>query len=153
MKKALVVYDTTFGNTKILAEEIAAGIREAGNVTCEVKSYKELNGGDVTEYSAVLFGSPIHATRATRGIKGAIKKAAKDGLDGKIVSTFDTYMSRNQSGGVRNMEGLLAKVAPAARLVSPGLSALVDGVRGPLNSSEFSRAREFGKSIGHEMLR
>ena len=151
MKHALVIYDTTFGNTKLLAEEIAAGIEEAGEITCTVKHHKKLNGCDISRFDAFLFGGPIHATRATRGIKGAIKKAAKKGLDGKLVSTFDTHMG-HVGRGVRNMENLLAKVAPGARLITPGFSAAVDGFRGPLSEVEIPKAHEFGKTLGLEIL-
>jgi flavodoxin len=151
MKHALVVYDTTFGNTKILAEEIASGISEAGEVSCTVKHHKRLNGCDISMFDAFLFGGPIHAASATRGIKGAIKKAAKKGLDGKIVSTFDTHMG-HEGRGVRNMENLLTKVAPEARLFTPGFSGRVNGFRGPLSEDELPRAREFGKTLGLEIL-
>ena len=151
MKKGLVIFDTTFGNTKRLAEEIAAGMQEISEVTCSVISQKDFIPESVTEIDAILFGSPIHAGMATRGIKGAIKKAAKFGLEGKVVSTFDTYASVTKSRGVKNMEKLLMKLAPDARPVSPGLSALVHGWRGPLADSEFERARAFGKMIGQEM--
>jgi len=37
VKKVLVVFDTTFGNTEKLAREIAAGIEDAGTAECKVK--------------------------------------------------------------------------------------------------------------------
>jgi len=151
MKHALIVYDTTFGNTKLLAEEIAAGIQDAGEITCVIKHHKKLNGCDIRRFDAFLFGSPIHAAMATRGIKSVIKKAAKAGLDGKIMSTFDTHMG-HEGRGVRNMEKLLTKVAPDSRLISPGFSAAVDGFRGPLSGVEIPKAREFGNTLGKEIL-
>ncbi|MHA1924685.1 MAG: flavodoxin family protein [Candidatus Thorarchaeota archaeon] len=151
MKHALVIYDTTFGNTKLLAEEIAAGIAESGEITCTVKHHKKINGCDISRFDAFLFGGPIHAAMATRGIKGAIKKAAKVGLDGKLVSTFDTHMG-HEGRGVRNMEKLLTKVASSARLITPGFSCRVEGFRGPLSEEEIPRAREFGRTIGREIL-
>jgi flavodoxin len=151
MKHALIVYNTTFGSTKKLAEEIAAGIQDAGEISCEVVNHKELNGKDVSRFDAILFGCPVHGAQATRGIKGAIKKAAKAGLDGKIVSTFDTHMG-HEGRAVRNMESLLTKVSPDARLITPGFSGRVKGFRGPLSDEEIPKAYEFGKTIGQEML-
>jgi flavodoxin len=151
MKPALVVYDTTFGNTKLLAEEIAAGIQDAGEIICVIKHHKKLNGCDIRRFDAFLFGGPIHAAMATRGIKSVIKKAAKAGLDGKIVSTFDTHMG-HEGRGVTNMEKLLTKVAPNAYLITPGFSAAVEGFRGPLSKAEIPKAREFGKALGKEIL-
>ncbi len=152
MKRVLVVYDTTFGNTKLLAEEIAAGIEEAGDISCTLTKHSELSRQDIASYEGVLFGCPVHATTATRGIKGAIKKAARAGLDGKLGAVFDTYMGPQKARAVDKMESDIKKRAPGMRLVTPGLSALVDGFRGPLNPEEIPRAREFGKAFGAELL-
>ncbi|MFQ5833324.1 MAG: flavodoxin family protein [Candidatus Thorarchaeota archaeon] len=152
MKRALVVYDTTFGNTKLLAEEIAAGIEEAGDILCTLTKHSELSEQDIASYEGVLFGCPVHATTATRGIKGAIKKATKAGLDGKLGAVFDTYMGTQRARAVRKMESEIKRRAPGMRLVTPGFTALVDGFRGPLNPAELPRARDFGKAFGAELL-
>ncbi len=152
MKNALIVYDSKFGNTKRLAEEIAAGIQEAGEIQCKVENIKDLDRGEAASFEAVLFGCPVHVMRATRGIIGAIKKVAKDGLDGKLVTTFETYMGNHNGKALRKMEELLTKKTPEARLVTPGFSALVDGYEGPLNEEDAARGKEFGKMIGQDLL-
>ncbi|MHA2378566.1 MAG: flavodoxin domain-containing protein [Candidatus Thorarchaeota archaeon] len=152
MKQVLVIYDTQFGNTKRLAEEIAAGIEEVGDISCTLTRQQDLEGLEVTSYDGVLFGCPVHATTATRGIKGAIKKAASVGLDGKLGAVFDTYMGPQKSRAVNKMESEIQKRAPGMKLFTPGLSALVDGFRGPLNEAELPKAREYGKSFGAELL-
>ncbi len=153
MKNVLIVYDSKFGNTKKLANEIAAGIHEAGGIQCKVENIKDLDKGEVASFDAVLFGCPVHIMRATRGITGAIKKASKEGLDGKIVTTFETYMGNHDGKALRKMEALLMKKAPGARLVAPGFSALVDGYEGPLNAEDAVKGKEFGKTIGLELLK
>ncbi len=152
MKNVLIVYDSKFGNTKKLAQEIAAGIQEAGEINCKVENIKELDKGEVAAFDAVLFGCPVHVMRATRGIQGAIKRAAKDGLDGKIVTTFETYMGSHNGKALRKMEELLTKKAPGARIITPGFSALVDGYEGPLNEEDAVKGKEFGRAIGQELL-
>ena len=152
MKKALVIYDTQFGSTKLLAEKIAEGIEEAGDITCKVENIKDLDQGEVAVFDAVLFGSPVHAFRATRGIQNAIKMAAKDGLDGKLVTTFQTHMGGHSDKAISKMEGTIRNKAPGARLVSPGFAALVDGYSGPLSAHEIPKAKDFGKKIGQEIL-
>ncbi|MHA2066591.1 MAG: flavodoxin family protein [Candidatus Thorarchaeota archaeon] len=153
MTNVLVVYDSKFGNTKKLAEEIAAGIQDAGEINCKVENIEDLDKGEVTAFDGVLFGCPVHVMRATRGIQGAIKRAAKDGLDGKLVTTFETYMGSHNGKALRKMEELLTKKAPGARLVVPGFSALVDGYEGPLNAEDAIKGRDFGKAIGRELLK
>ena len=152
MKKVLVVFDTKFGNTEQVGREIAAGIEETGAAECKVIGIKDIDAEDFSIYDGVLFGGPVHAFRATRGIKGAIKNAADKGLDGKLVSSFDTHQSPGHKGNAaRQIEGEIVKKAPGAKIFSPGLSARVDGYEGPLNAAEPSRARDFGKRFASEL--
>ena len=152
MKRVLLVFDTKFGNTEKLAKEIAAGIEETGTAECKVIGIKEVGSEDVSGYDGVLFGGPVHAFRATRGIKGAIKEAAKKGLDGKLISSFDTYQASGHKGNAaRGIEEEVTKKAPRAKIFSPGLTALVDGYEGPLNEAEPARAHEFGKRFAQEL--
>lgn len=152
MKKVLVVFDTKFGNTEQVGREIAAGIEETGAAECKVIGIKDIDAEDFSIYDGVLFGGPVHAFRATRGIKGAIKNAADKGLDGKLVSSFDTHQSPGHKGNAaRQIEGEIVKKAPGAKIFSPGLSARVDGYEGPLNAAEPARARDFGKRFASEL--
>jgi len=145
MKKVLVVFDTTYGNTEKLGREIAAGIEEAGAAECKVIGIKQVKTEDISSFDGVLFGGPIHAFRATRGIKGAVNEAAKKGLDGKLVSTFDTYQAPGHKGrAAKQIEEMIADKAPGAKILSPGFTALVDDRKGPLNAVEPANAREFG---------
>ncbi|MHA2359298.1 MAG: flavodoxin family protein [Candidatus Thorarchaeota archaeon] len=152
MKKVLVVFDTTYGNTEKLGREIAAGIDESGLAECKVIHIDDVEAEDISVYDGVLFGGPIHAFRATRGIKNAVKKASKMGLDGKLVAAFDTCMGSRQYRGTKGIEKIVRKKAPGARVMSPGLSSLVDGFTGPLNNSEPARAREFGLQFAQELV-
>ena len=152
MKRLLVVFDTTYGNTEKLGREIAAGIEATGIAECKVIGIKAVKDEDISGFDGVLFGGPIHAFRATRGIKGAVKNAAKKGLDGKLVSSFDTYQAPgHKSKAAKQIIDELVKRAPGAKVFSPGYSALVDGREGPLNSAEPAKAREFGQRFAQEL--
>jgi flavodoxin len=152
MKRVLIVFDTKFGNTEKLGREIAAGIEESGTAECKVIGIKDVKSEDISGYDGVLFGGPVHAFRATRGIKGAVKEAAKKGLDKKLVSSFDTYQASGHKGNaVRQIEEEVTKKAPRAKIFTPGFTALVDGYEGPLNAAEPAKAREFGQRFAQEL--
>ncbi len=152
MKRVLIIYDTQFGNTRKLALEIAAAIQENEGITTKVANGDGLETEDLSNYDGVLFGGPTRGFMATRGAMNAIKKAGKIGLSGKVVSTFGTYMIGNQSRGVKGMDKQLKKVAPDAKVISPGCSAKVEGVRGPIAAEEIPSAHEFGRTFGQEVL-
>ena len=146
MKKVLVIFDSTYGNTERVGREIAAGITETGLAECKVIGISEVNFQEFSAFDGVLLGGPIHMFRAARGITGATKNAIKKGLTGRLVGAFETYQAPGHSGrGVQKIEEMVRKGAPDAKIFSPGFSALVDGRKGPLNAAEPAKAKEFGK--------
>jgi flavodoxin len=152
MKKVLVVFDSSFGNTEKLGREIAAGIEETGLAECKVINIDDVGSEDLTVYDGALFGSPIHAFRATRGIKGAVKKAGKKGLQAKLLASFDTYQAAGHVGkAAKQIEDELKKRISGSKVMSPGLTALVLGREGPLKDGELPKAREFGKKFAQEL--
>jgi flavodoxin len=152
MKKVLVVFDSTYGNTEKLAREIASGIVETGKAECTVIGISEVNSHDIGSFDGVLLGGPIHMFRAARGLRGAVKNALKQGLRGKLVGAFETYQAPGHAGrAVRFVEEEVAEKEPEARLFKPGLAALVDGQKGPLNAAEPAKAREFGQRFAEEL--
>ncbi|MFW9920231.1 MAG: flavodoxin family protein [Candidatus Thorarchaeota archaeon] len=152
MKNVLVVFDSKFGNTEKLAREIASGIDETGLASAQVINIDDVENLDISSFDGVLFGAPIHAFRATSGIKRAVKTAAKLGLDDKLVGAFDTYMAPGHVGKCAGqIEGELKKKAKGARLYSRYLSSRVDGYEGPLNEAEPAKARAFGKEFATEL--
>jgi flavodoxin len=152
MKNVLVVFDSSYGNTEILGREIAAGIEETGLAECKVINIADVETEDLSVFDGALFGGPIHAFRATRGIKGAVKKAAKKGLKAKLVASFDTYQAPGHVGrAAKQIEDKLKKKISGAKVFSPGLSAIVLSREGPLQDDELPKAREFGKMFAQEL--
>lgn len=153
MTSVIVIFDTKHGNTKQIAEEIGAGIRDAGDIDCTVANFKDTNPSNLASYDGILFGCPVHVFSATRGMKGYINKAAKVGLAGKRGATFETYLNLNHLGkATRKLESIISKKAPDMILFSPGFSALVKGMEGPLEESEIPKAQEFGRQFGQKLL-
>jgi flavodoxin len=152
MKKVLILYDTQFGNTRKLALELAIGVQKHAGVTAKVANGNGLDTEDLSKYDGVLFGGPTRAFRATGGSMSSIKRAAEIGLDGKVVSTFGTYMMGKESRGVKSMDKKLRKLTHNAKVISPGFSAKVEGVRGPIVAEEIPRAHDFGKTFAAEIL-
>ena len=152
MKKVLILYDTQFGNTRKLALELATGIQQHDGIIAKVANGDGLETEDLSKYDGILFGGPTRAFRATRGAMNAIKRAGEIGLDGKVVSTFGTFMLGKQSRGVKGMDKKLRKVARDAKVISPGFSAKVEGPRGPIIADEILKAHEWGKTFGLEVI-
>ena len=147
MTKAIVVYESKYGNTKIVAERIAEGLGTGKGIKVDVTNLKDVDLGRISDYDVILIGSPNHMGRQTRGIKNFIDKLGKLKLKNKSAAVFDTCASKDFEKAVKKMESQLAKVAPGVRLASPGLSIVVTGMKGPMALEDLPKCQEFGKKI------
>jgi len=69
LAKVIVVYESKYGNTKLVAETIAEGMREVEGTETVVSEVKEVDLSKISDYDAILVGSPNHIGGPTRGIK------------------------------------------------------------------------------------
>jgi len=148
--KAIVIYESVFGNTKRAAEAIIEGVKEAG-VEATLSTPKELDPNQLSDFDAIIIGSPNHMGGATRGIKKFIDKLGKLKLEGKLVAVFDTYAGGEYEKAVKKMEKQLGEKAPGLKIASPGLSIRVEGMRGPLSEGELPKGKEFGVIIANQL--
>jgi len=152
MVKVLIVYDTKYGNTKIVAEKINEGIREIAGMESTIVDVKKVNVDKAVNSDAVLIGSPNHAGRPARGIAAFIDKLGKIDLKTKWAAVFDT-----QGGGkafeqvVKKMEERIHEKVPRLKLVAPGLSIRVTGMKGPIADGELPKCLDFGKKIASRL--
>ncbi|MGB9676596.1 MAG: flavodoxin family protein [Candidatus Bathyarchaeales archaeon] len=147
MVKALVVYESKYGNTKRVAETIVEGMKETGEVESSIKELKEVSLEKVAEYDVILIGSPNHFGGPTRGIKGFIDNLGKLRLKGKMFAVFDTYMGKDFEKAVKKMEKQICEKAPELKKIMNGFSIRVQGTKGPIVENELSKCKEFGRSI------
>ncbi len=149
--KVIVVYDSKYGNTKLVAETIAAGMREVEGMETVVSGVKEVDLSRIPNYDAILLGSPNHLGGPTGGIKKFIDKLGKLPLEGKKFAVFDTYLGKDFEKVVKKMERRISEKVPGLKPVAPGLSIRVQGMKGPISEGELPKCREFGKRIAAQM--
>lgn len=152
MKKVIVVYESKYGNTKIVAEKIAEGLGTGKGIKVDVTNLKDVDLNRIPDYDVILIGSPNHMGRQTRGIKKFIDKLGKLKLKNKFAAVFDTCGSKDFEKAVKKMEKQLAKVALGLKLVSLGLSIEVKGMKGPILEEGLPKCEEFGRRIGAQIL-
>lgn len=91
MATVLIVYYSLSGNTKDMAEAIAAGARELGNVTAVVKTGLEATTEDLLECDAVAVGSPDYFSYMAGGLKDFFDRTyypAQGKVTGKPCACF-----------------------------------------------------------------
>ncbi len=154
--KALVVYDSVFGNTEQVAQAMGRGLAQLGDV--ETRRVTDVEPQDLTEVDILVVGSPTRGFRPTPATKKLLKRIPAGGLDGVRVAAFDTRFSveETQSGILSFLVRLFGYAAgPIAGrlekeggdLVAPPEGFIVEGTEGPLRQGELERATNWARRI------
>jgi len=151
MAKVMVVYESKYGNTKLVAESIIEGLRGVSGIETVLSELKEVGLNQLTDFDVILVGSPNHMGGATRGVKKFIDKLGKLNLEGKLAAVFDTYMGKDFEKAVKKMEKQISDKVPGLKLAAPGLSARVEGYYGPIAEGELPKCKEFGVKIASQI--
>ena len=151
MTKVIVVYESKYGNTKLVAETIIEGMKETGGIETELSELKEVDLNKIPDYDAILIGSPNHFGGPTRGAKKFIDKLGKLDLKGKMAAVFDTHIGGDFEKAVKKMEKRINEKVPGLKLLAPGLSIKVQGMKGPLVEGELPKCKEFGSEIAAQI--
>lgn len=151
MGKAIIVYESKYGNTRLVAEMIAGGMEKVAGMEAVLRELKEVDLKDLKDYDAIVVGSPNHIGTATRGIRKFIGEMGNLGLEEKVMAAFDTYMGGEFKKAVKKMEKAIKEKVDGMKLPVPGLSIRVDKLKGPVTEGEMPGAREFGENVAGEI--
>jgi flavodoxin short chain len=114
MKKVLVVYWSSSGNTELMAKQVAKGVEEAGG-ELTLKTVGETSVEMVKAADALAFGCPAMGDEALEEeeMEPFIVKLSKAELEGKPLGLFGSYDwgdGQWMRSWVERMKGLGAKV-------------------------------------------
>jgi len=151
LARVIVVYESKYGNTKVVAEKIVEGIREVEGMETALLEIKDVDFNKLPGYDAFLIGSPNHVGGPTRGVKKFIDKLGELNVDGKVFAVFDTYIGKDFEKAVKKMEDRIKEKAPGLKLLVPGLSIKVQGMKGPIVEGELLKCKDFGKKIAYRL--
>ena len=146
MVKALVVYDSVYGNTEKIAKALAAGL-ESGGVDVDVVKVDAVKFDELGEVDLLCVGSPVHAWDASKPVKEFLERLKSvDGLSGKKAFAFDTKMKSRLAGSAggkieRKLKDLGLTIA------KPSESAIVKGREGPLEESAEGAFKQIGAEL------
>jgi len=167
--RAMVVYESMFGNTQQVAEAVAAGLATHMTVELlEVGAAPPAIGEDIT---LLVVGGPTHAFGLSRE---STRKSAAEQAHGSVVSTriglrewldavsngthgvaaaaFDTHVKAHVPGSAARAAQKRLRQR-GFRIIAPAESFYVHGTPGPLEEGELNRARRWAASIVGEEAR
>jgi flavorubredoxin len=150
LARVFIVYDTQYGNTKLVAEKISEGIREFKGIETEVCDVKEVDFGKLADADAILIGAPNHMGSPSRTIMKFIDELSRLELKAKRVAVFDTHMMKDEKA-IGKIEEKLGEKVPALKLMAASLGIRVDGMKGPITEGELPKVIDFGKKIAAQL--
>jgi flavodoxin len=149
--KALVLYESMYGNTELVAKSIAAAIK------CKAKRFDEVNPSVLDKYDLLILGSPVHGGRAAVTVNEFIKKIPDGCLEKVKVAAFDTRFDPNDHGlGLKILIKIIKFASPRIEnelVKKGGIPAgkpegfIVTAKEGPLKDEELQRAKIWAEQL------
>jgi flavodoxin I len=155
--KALVVYDSVFGNTEQIAQAIGHALCSQEDV--EILRVSNVKPEQLTGLKLLIVGSPTRQFRPTAATTSLLKSIPKNNLKGVQVAAFDTRFTVSEIEKVRILAFFVRLFGYAAKpisdrlkkkggeLIIPPEGFFVEGVEGPLKEGELERAADWAKQI------
>lgn len=143
--KAIVIYDSQYGNTEEVAKAIGKGFGEEAKVV----RVGDVKVEDIAPYHFVVIGSPTQGGRQTAAVKAFLDNVPAEALKDKRLAAFDTRLKNV----LVKMFGYAAPRIEAAIKEKGGNTTaqpqgfFVKGRRGPLLDGELDRATTWAQAI------
>jgi flavodoxin I len=150
--KALVVYDSVYGNTEKVAQAMAAVLE------CEARRVTAVTAEQLAGLDVLLVGSPTQAFQPLKPVKAFLKNIPAGKLDGIKVAAFDTRMDVKEVNNAvltffAKLFGYAAEpigkqlVKKGGTQAVPPAGFIVEGSEGPLKEGELERAAAWAQQI------
>jgi flavodoxin len=159
--KAVVVYDSQYGNTGQVAKAIGDALKGSGDVI--VTRVADVKPEQLADVDLLVVGSPTQKFSPTGATTSFLKSIPRDGLQGVKVAAFDTRITPEEIEKV----GILAffvrlfgyAAEPMAKrlekkggdLILPPHGFYVGGTEGPLLEGELERAADWAQAISQSL--
>lgn len=154
--KALVVYDSVFGNTEQVARAIARALDPQG----EVRALRvgDVTAADLVELALLVVGSPTRGFNPTPATKTFLNDLTANIFYGVKVAAFDTRIAVEETNSpilkpLVKIFGYAAKPIASrlqkkgGELAAPPEGFIVEGTEGPLREGELERAAAWARQL------
>jgi flavorubredoxin len=146
MKKAIIVYDSVYGNTEKVARALAQGLEKSGTIEAETIRADTADTARISEYDLIIVGAPTHAWKPSQKIRDFLDRIDPSALHGKKGFAFDTkYKSRLAGSAAKRIQNTLSKLG--IDIVTDSVSAIVKASEGPLEEGTEEKFAKIGLEI------
>jgi len=151
--KAIIVFDTRYGNTEKIAKSFETGLKEAGVQTACI-NVKDVAVDSLKQYDLICVSAPTEAFTASKPMKQFLAKLKSTDLSGRYGFAFDTKLDWRFSGSAAKfIEKELNNLG--LQIIAPRDSAIVFALKergaitgARLKEGEEKRLEQIGLRVG-----
>jgi flavodoxin len=137
--KTLVVYESRFGNTALIARAVADALRERG--AAHLLPVDDVTATDLDGLDLLVVGGPTHAHGISAAISGWLRGIAREQLHDLPVAAFDTRFNKARFLTGSAALGIMRRLRHGgAKPIAAPESFFVTAGEGPLADGENERA-------------
>ena len=155
--KGVVIYDTSSGNTKRIAEAISGTLKESG-IEADLFHIKEVKKLSAKDYGFLALGSPTKYGTMSFAMRSFLGKVKSEDWMNKPFVAFDTENPENiEKARAENKEWSAGeKIADKLKeknmnQLLPVLKAAVLGWKGPLVEGEIERTKNYAGELAAKL--
>jgi menaquinone-dependent protoporphyrinogen IX oxidase len=146
--KGIVVFDTSHGNTRTIAETISETLKESG-VAVDIFYVKNIKKLNANEYDFLVLGSPTKFWTMSLAMRRFLGKVKNKEWVNKPFAAFDTEdpenLEKKRGSAAEKIAGKLTR--KHMKQLLPALKAVVLGWKGPLKEGEIERTKEYARKL------
>ena len=146
----LIVYDSQYGNTELIANEIGETLNALGRA--RAVRVDAVRASDLADVELLFVGSPTQGWRPTPAMQSYLAAPAANQLRSVHVACFDTRFQKPRwlTGSAAVVMTKCLQAQGIATIAEP-VSFFVKGTEGPLLPGEVERAKGWAMSIARRL--
>ncbi len=149
MKKALILYDSIYGNTKKVAMSLSRGL-EAGGVYVDSNSIQDFDTIELKNYDVIGIGGPTHFHGASKAMKSFLSKIKHLKMENKQGFAFETKADFQLAGSAaKRIIRYLKKMK--IEIIHSTITGLVIDKEGPLKENSLNKMENIGLNIAEKL--
>ena len=149
--KALIVYDSEFGNTGQIARTIANRLDEQLEVRLALA--RQLDPVNIPAVNLLLVGCPTQGWLPTLPIQDFFKLVPRETIAGLPAAAFDTRFRLSWVTGGSAARSIAKRLSLlGAKLLLPPESFFVNDMEGPLADGELERAADWADQLLAQLI-
>ncbi|MFX1308813.1 MAG: flavodoxin domain-containing protein [Promethearchaeota archaeon] len=149
MKKAIILYDTVYGNTKKVAMSLSRGL-ESGGLYVDSSSIQDFDTRELKNYDVIGIGGPTHFHGASKKMKSFLNKIKNLKMEDKYGFAFETIADFRLAGSAaKRITRYLRKIK--LKIIHPTITGVVLAKEGPLQETTSEMMELIGLHISDKV--